>query len=169
MIDSVLCGNVAFGDPLPGTVKQCQLWEDLPCRGDWEYRSAERGTCSPEGYLPTTIKYGHGDSWSAKQEISSPTGCNNGVFGDPIPGTVKECWFWHVPPTPAPTAPTPAPTVPTGAPTAEPTPEPTESPTPEPDPTEPGCYVRTMHGCPSQEWEAIDWVRDTHGEMKNNA
>jgi hypothetical protein len=37
------------------------------------------------------------------------------------------------------------------------------------EPTTCGCWIKTPHGCPKQEWEALDWVRDSWGEKHRNA
>ena len=54
----------------------------------------EHGSCScPYG---KQVIYGAGTTWSKpKQMTSSSISCNNGVFGDPITGTIKRCLCLH--------------------------------------------------------------------------
>lgn len=49
----------------------------------------ENGTCAISGVKE--IAYGANTSWKFKV-VSADTACTNGVFGDPIPGTVKKCY-----------------------------------------------------------------------------
>jgi len=54
----------------------------------WVKCADENGTCSGTG----AIRYGKGSTW-IYGEINGSIGCNNGVFTDPLYGTVKECWI----------------------------------------------------------------------------
>lgn len=103
------CNNNAFGDPAPGRVKQCWYvaressfgggggwgsgWgNNSGGWGDgsyWRLCAAERGFCNFRG--TAVVRYG------AQGRFSQRTGrnglpCNNGVFGDPAPGLVKQCY-----------------------------------------------------------------------------
>ena len=65
--------------------------DDGPTRaGDWVLCSRENGRCDFSG--TTTVAYGDGNSWNY-EERSNGTNCNNNVFGDPIRGTVKSCYY----------------------------------------------------------------------------
>ncbi|MES2831656.1 MAG: PilC/PilY family type IV pilus protein [Pseudomonadota bacterium] len=55
----------------------------------WRYCAAEGGTCTlPAGTWE--VRYGENNKYVTRFSSSS-IGCNNGVFGDPILGTVKHC------------------------------------------------------------------------------
>lgn len=61
----------------------------------------EYGTCSFSG--SRYIAYGAGTTWSVGV-FTNGTACTNGVFGDPIGGTVKKCYIgdaWVAPPSTA--------------------------------------------------------------------
>ena len=50
--------------------------------------------CANEGEMcecTGNIIYGKGSTWTAPMEEDNEIECTNGVFGDPIRGTVKEC------------------------------------------------------------------------------
>ena len=47
----------------------------------------ENGICGCTG----NVIYGKGSTWTAPMEVHNDFWCSNGVFGDPIHGTVKEC------------------------------------------------------------------------------
>ena len=56
--------------------------------------------CANEGQVCTlpagrtaTVWYGAGSRWAQKPGVTAGIGCNNVVFGDPIPGTVKSCRY----------------------------------------------------------------------------
>jgi len=57
----------------------------------WVYCAGENGTCNFSGIH--TVKYGADSRWAYRYSVSSSIGCNNGVFGDPAPGTVKACYY----------------------------------------------------------------------------
>lgn len=50
----------------------------------------EGGYCNPP--YPTTVIYGARGRTTA-QEVGRGIPCNNYAFGDPAPGTVKQCWY----------------------------------------------------------------------------
>jgi hypothetical protein len=111
---SVACTNAVFGDPYPGAGKVCD-YAAPPTTISWVHCAAESGTCSFSG--TRQVRYGANGIYATRTGTGS-LGCNNQVFGDPLPGVAKAC---HVSsstttatPTPIPTpAPTPAP-LPTG-------------------------------------------------------
>ncbi|MCB8819104.1 hypothetical protein [Microvirga rosea] len=106
------CSNEAFGDPAPGIPKRCAYvargygggfeeprprphrdrprWDE-----DEEYRAAAWRTCADEdgfcGFRGSKrVRYGaHGRY--AEGVYRSGVGCNNGTFGDPVPGVRKHC------------------------------------------------------------------------------
>ena len=52
------------------------------------------GYCAKEGQTCKCygkVKYGKHQTWTAERNVHGSIGCNNGVFGDPLYGTVKEC------------------------------------------------------------------------------
>jgi Flp pilus assembly pilin Flp len=64
--------------------------------GPWTLCASESGTCS--FYVGTTlVRYGASGSYFYKT-ITNSTACTNAVFGDPIVGTVKQCWYQGTPP-----------------------------------------------------------------------
>ena len=56
----------------------------------WEYCANENGTCSFSG--TKTVRYGRNGKYYYKDATGS-IGCSNGVFGDPLGGTVKQCHY----------------------------------------------------------------------------
>ena len=38
------------------------------------------------------VIFGKDGIWTAEREVRRSIGCNNEEFGDPLPGTRKECW-----------------------------------------------------------------------------
>ncbi|MBZ6075638.1 hypothetical protein [Microvirga puerhi] len=105
------CSNEAFGDPAPGIPKRCAyiargygggFEEPAPRpRRDWHgWREAtysepawrtcadENGFCGFRGQK--RVRYGaHGRY--AEGFYQGGVGCNNGTFGDPMPGVRKQC------------------------------------------------------------------------------
>lgn len=62
--------------------------------GPWTYCADENGTCSYGGSTPVIVRYGASPSYAYKTIAgSSSTPCTNAVFGDPIVGSVKDCWY----------------------------------------------------------------------------
>lgn len=78
----ITCANSAFGDPIVGTVKDC-FCKDV--KGD--RCATENGKCACNG----AVWYGSKNKW-VRKSITGSVDCNNNNFGDPIPGTVKECF-----------------------------------------------------------------------------
>jgi hypothetical protein len=57
----------------------------------WVFCSPERGFCSaPPGSF---IHYGRHGVFATRRSPPGGLPCNNGVFGDPLVGVPKECFF----------------------------------------------------------------------------
>ena len=56
----------------------------------WTYCADEDEYCDFED--AKTVRYGFDGTWTY-QELIDGTGCNNAVFGDPLPGISKECYY----------------------------------------------------------------------------
>ena len=67
--------------------------------GGWVWCAHENETCSFTG--PKNVRYGTNTTWIEKL-INNGTPCTNGVFTDPLPNSVKSCWYFD--PTIYPTA-----------------------------------------------------------------
>ncbi|WP_035058413.1 carbohydrate-binding protein [Andreprevotia chitinilytica] len=73
----------------------------------YTFCATENQTCNFSG--TRTVAYGANGTF-AYQNFTSSTACNNTVFGDPLNGVVKACYYTNVTITPTPTpAPTPTP------------------------------------------------------------
>lgn len=89
----VPCNTLILGDPGVNS-KKCYYraysgsWTPTPSATQC---ASENGTCTlPGGNLE--VWYGAGNTW----KVAPATGevpCTNGVFGDPIQGTVKKCYY----------------------------------------------------------------------------
>ncbi len=82
-LNSVVCNNATFGDPIVGTFKRCQTSEP-----QWTTCAREGGTCTFTG--KKFVRYGTGTRWNHR-EATGQIGCNNSTFGDPAVGTGKIC------------------------------------------------------------------------------
>lgn len=74
-----------------------------PTAETWTKCADENGTCT---FANTrTVRYGAGSTWVKRDivAISGGVACANAVFGDPVPGTVKECQLSSVIPPQQPT------------------------------------------------------------------
>jgi hypothetical protein len=100
-VSSFGCGNDTFGDPAFGIVKQCYYAADAPPPppppSDWTLCGVENGVCALPGVGNYTVLYG-ADSTSGRSVTRSFLGvgsvaCNNGTFGDPAFGIVKQCFY----------------------------------------------------------------------------
>ena len=78
--NEIACTNGLFGDPVHGTLKECLCFPSFKC-------ADENEVCQCNG----TVIYGKGSTWTVPSEADNEIACTNGVFGDPIHGTVKEC------------------------------------------------------------------------------
>ena len=54
----------------------------------WSFCAPEGGICKVAA--PTTVRYGAGGAY-AYRNVQDEVACSNDVFGDPLPGAVKEC------------------------------------------------------------------------------
>ncbi len=108
---ALACTNEVFGDPVPGVRKACYYKprsaalpgeiddptpsvevqkQPAPRPGSWVRCARENQLCRLP--YPTTIRYGaDGDYFTRKAQGDIP--CTNDVFMDPVPGTVKACWY----------------------------------------------------------------------------
>ena len=83
------CTDAVFGDPDVGTVKTCYLVGPPPTFATWTTCSTENGTCSFTG--TREVAFGaDGQYFYGSFTGSAP--CNDATFGDPIFGTVKNCY-----------------------------------------------------------------------------
>jgi|GEM_PF-2399333 len=111
------CTNGIFGDPLSGVQKACWYFDSsiyptgTPTAtqtataisgSGWTWCAAEGGNCTFTG--TREVKYGASNTW-ATLTFTNSTDCNNNVFGDPLSGVLKACWYsdTEITPPPAPT------------------------------------------------------------------
>jgi hypothetical protein len=82
---SITCNNATFGDPSPGTPKQCMVvaFDDLATC------ASEGGTCNATGL--SVVAYGAGNRFKAKVVTAGAVKCTNEMFTDPAHGTAKQC------------------------------------------------------------------------------
>ena len=85
--DGTPCTNSVFGDPIYGVVKQCATPAGASI-DEWTFCTVENQTCAFTG--TREVRYGANGSY-AYRLLSNGTPCTNGVFGDPIYGTAKQC------------------------------------------------------------------------------
>jgi hypothetical protein len=83
------CGNSVFGDPAPGTAKNCLIVGPPPTFTTWTACSAENGNCTAAG--THEVAYGAGGKYFYGT-FTGGTPCTNAVFGDPAFGTAKACY-----------------------------------------------------------------------------
>ena len=84
-----VCGNALFGDPVQGVVKSCS-YSILPSTPQWIACAVENQTC----VLPGSAKVRYGALGAfATREATDRIACSNAVFGDPIQGIVKSCFY----------------------------------------------------------------------------
>jgi len=103
--NSIRCDVDAFGDPLYGQTKHCEVrgsaalagpgtrdeWAGAGQSGDgsrWRYCSAEGQTCNVQGR--TEVRFGDGRRY-ATRTVRGNVLCGTGVFGDPAYGVIKHC------------------------------------------------------------------------------
>ena len=84
------CTNAVFGDPINGTAKTCYLMGAPPTASTWTTCAAENGTCSFSG--THEVAFGANGQYFYGT-FNGGTPCTNTVFGDPINGTSKSCYF----------------------------------------------------------------------------
>jgi PelA/Pel-15E family pectate lyase len=87
--NSVNCNNSTFGDPFRGEVKSCYYGPKVDSL-NYDYCSKERSNCSASG--PRVIRYGANDKY-VYQVATDKVYCGNNVFGDPIRGVEKTCYY----------------------------------------------------------------------------
>jgi subtilisin family serine protease len=98
---SVACSNAVFGDPMWGVVKTCDYGDAIsstpapapapaPVIETWTDCAGEGANCTFTG--TRTVRYGANGIY-AKAVFNGATACTNGVFGDPLYGTVKACSY----------------------------------------------------------------------------
>ena len=57
---------------------------------NWTHCADERGTCSFSG--TRDVRYGS-ETHNTVKSLTNGTPCDNGIFGDPAPGELKQCWI----------------------------------------------------------------------------
>jgi alpha-L-rhamnosidase len=84
---AVPCTSATFGsDPIPNTVKACQVSDDL-----YTTCAAEGATCTFSG--AKEVRFGANGQWITMNATGS-TPCNAATFGsDPLPNVVKRCEY----------------------------------------------------------------------------
>ena len=98
--NGVSCNNGVFGDPIYGTAKNCEYGGTSQSsspnptppsnNSSWNYCASEGGQCNFSG--TREVRYGANGNY-AYGMFSNGVSCNNGVFGDPIYGTAKNCEY----------------------------------------------------------------------------
>jgi parallel beta-helix repeat protein len=83
LTNGTACTNQVFGDPIIGTVKQCDT-RDL----SWTSCALEGGFCAFAG--TTEVRYGANGSYYYRT-LTDGTPCTNAVFGDPAYRVRKQC------------------------------------------------------------------------------
>lgn len=83
------CGNGLFGDPAYGVAKACS-YTAAPVVDQWVVCAVEGQTCVLPG--SARVRYGALDKF-ATRDATDRVSCGNGVFGDPIPGVIKSCYY----------------------------------------------------------------------------
>lgn len=87
--DRIACNVRSFRDPAPGQPKVCEVEETGP---SWVLCANEGGTCRIPESGSTAVRYGANGRY-AEREATGIIACNNGEFGDPVPGTAKQCEY----------------------------------------------------------------------------
>ncbi|WP_136419013.1 transferrin-binding protein-like solute binding protein [Herbaspirillum sp. ST 5-3] len=93
---AIACNNDVFGDPVPGADKTCEyrtitvVPDPTPDPTTWTKCADENGTCSFSG--TAQVRYGLNGTY-ATLTATNVIGCNNEVFGDPLPGANKICEY----------------------------------------------------------------------------
>lgn len=60
-----------------------------PSSATWTKCADENQLCPFTGVAD--VRYGADSTWAVKTAVTGPIGCNNQVFGDPLPNVVKRC------------------------------------------------------------------------------
>lgn len=93
--NGVDCNNNNFGDPVPGVHKACYIpassssCDAINLPSGYVKCADENGYCSFSG---TQQVYYGADSCYKVRTYTNGVGCNNGNFGDPLPGVSKSCY-----------------------------------------------------------------------------
>jgi hypothetical protein len=87
------CANAVFGDPTPNVHKACFTNFAPP---GYAQCAEEGGACAMS--TPADIAYGANGSYTYRYHVSGNIGCNNTVFGDPVPNVRKACFNVAGPP-----------------------------------------------------------------------
>ena len=87
-VDGAACTNAIFGDPLPGVLKNCYVKASAPA--GYKFCALENQSCDFTG--TQRVAYGANDQFIYLNQTDG-TSCNNLVFGDPVPGSVKGCYL----------------------------------------------------------------------------
>jgi thermitase len=98
---TISCSNGVFGDPMYGVVKTCDYGDvisstinpapaPVPVVETWTECASEGANCTFTG--TRTVRYGATGVY-AKGIFNGATACSNGIFGDPVYGTVKTCSY----------------------------------------------------------------------------
>ncbi len=112
--NAIGCDNGVFGDPLPGADKICEFLTVTttppppppPTDTTWTKCANENQTCTVPG--TTQVRYGLNGTW-VTLTATNAIGCDNGVFGDPLPGADKICEYASTSPAPVTGQPAPVP------------------------------------------------------------
>jgi hypothetical protein len=89
--DGVDCTNDVFGDPLRGTVKACYISDEVNDDSvTYSYCSDEWSQCDFSG--TRVIRYGANSTFTY-EVATDGVSCTNSVFGDPLRGTGKACYY----------------------------------------------------------------------------
>jgi type IV pilus assembly protein PilY1 len=59
--------------------------------------ASENAVCTIPDGITATVWYGANSSWNYSQNVTGSINCSNAVFGDPIYGTVKACYYARTP------------------------------------------------------------------------
>ncbi len=91
-INSIACNNAVFGDPAYGIVKACQYSNENGASNQetWTQCSAEYASCYFSG--TRQIRYGANGVF-AYTIATGAVACANSVFGDPVYGVAKACFY----------------------------------------------------------------------------
>jgi hypothetical protein len=85
-------GSYSVSYPATGTISPTQ-YQALP--GTWTQCAVENATCTIDGHK--TVAFGAAGRFTYGT-LGNSTACTTGVFGDPVPGTVKACYTETPPP-----------------------------------------------------------------------
>ncbi len=83
--DGIDCSNHVFGDPAPNVRKVCLIYDP------WIRCASEGQQCRFSGNKE--VIYGKNGTWTSGEVHNGGVRCANDVFGDPLPGVVKECRY----------------------------------------------------------------------------